>query len=160
MYMKSIITGIVLAMSSTTVQAFDVNNAVLSAVQQAAQSVNSEAEQSVNEEHDNQFVIADLDTMLQNQSNEPFKYDTANPVVMDGISYCYGAVDALYEQSPIEGYASLGQAVKNIGNHVGTIKHMVLLGHDDVIEMNSDYYSDMVFNKCKGLVHRVEVANE
>lgn len=166
MSMKSIIAGIVLALSSTSAFAFDMSK-VVDAVHQVAGQVNAEAEQNiqsepteVNQEHDKQFVLADLDTMLQNRSSEPFKYDSINPVVMDGISYCYGAVDAMYEQSPLEVYASLAQAVKTVGNNTGTIKSLVLAGHDDIIEMDSGYYTDMVYSKCNGLVHRVEVANE
>lgn len=170
MSMKSIIAGIVLALSSTTASAFDMSQ-VVDAVHQVAGQVNAEAEQNiqaepqpepqdVNQEHDKQFVLADLDTMLQNRSSEPFKYDSINPVVMDGISYCYGAVDAMYEQSPLEVYASLAQAVKTVGNNTGTIKSLVLAGHDDIIEMDSGYYTDMVYSKCNGLVNRVEVANE
>lgn len=190
MSIKSIVAGIVLVIGSTTPALAGVTSSVnmlpvhimlnnvtqqaakqvaetqstLDAVHEAVKSIDEEEQagepEQVNEETGTQFVLADVDAFLQNKSNEPFKYDSINPVVISGISYCYGAVDAMYEQVPLEIYTSLSTATKKIGKHAGTIKSLVLAGHDDIIEMNSDYYSDMVFSKCNGIVHRVEVANE
>lgn len=171
MNFKSILMGIVLAFGSTSVSANVIvtnqmllNNSVLSAVHSAVSSIDAEesAADNAQEPADDTepFTIATLDSFLQNKSNVPFKYGEMNPEVMKGISYCYGAVDAMYEQYPLETYTSLSNAVKKLGNHTGTIKNIVQSGHDDVVEMNSGYYSDMVFSKCKDLVDRVEIANE
>lgn len=170
MKFKSFLMGIVLAFGSTSVSANVlvtnnlINNTVLSAVHSAVSSIDAEesAADNVQEPVDDTepFTLATMDSFLQNKSNEPFKYGDMNLEVMKGISYCYGAVDAMYEQKPLDIYTSFSKAVKKVGNRAGTIKNVVQSGHDDVMEMNSDYYSDMVFSKCNGLVNRVEIANE